>query len=201
MAGAIFQALLAGGPQPARAVFIGSNYGATTTYTNEPIGAASPDRIVVAIITGVSPSTLTIGGVSATRRANNIVSLSIWTASVPTGTTATIVCNQTCNLQGVYALYGVLSETPIDTATIANSGSHSTTVDVYKRGVALAGFQSNNGSSTTWTGLTKDQDHGSPVLSVASQAFDTDQTGRTIDCTPSAGGIFQMVVASWQPAS
>lgn len=109
----ITQALMGGYSNrlPIEVAYIG-NTGSTTNsssynFASQNIGTASSDRIVVvgvSLYDGGPPSSVTIGGVSASKlNTAGAGNASLWAASVPTGSTATIsvVTNSTASCCGI----------------------------------------------------------------------------------------------------
>lgn len=147
---------------------------ATTTFSSVGIGTADAGRLVAVAIMNrrgtysTVPSTVTIGGISATLLHSKDTTVSsfhfgasIWIASVPSGTTADVVvtwsdadvlyCNVLC-----YRLLGAAS-TAYDTAD--HDHTSGTTIDVAAGGIIIGGMTDGNaGPSCTPTGLTEDYD-------------------------------------------
>jgi hypothetical protein len=122
--------------------------------SSNSIGAADSNRMVVAAFAwfdggGASNITaVTIGGVSATLTAADIDSggisgVEIWTATVPTGTTAQVVATKT----GLHSMHrmtvhlsrvvGHSSNTPTDTITATGTSSATGGIDVPANGGAI----------------------------------------------------------------
>lgn len=134
------------------------------TFTGVSIGAASADRriVVVAVArsgSAITLSSMTIGGISATKAVDEvgnglICSQSISIAAVPTGTTATIVVTMSasvgCCSIFVYTTTGITSDTATD---IATSG---TTIDVIKGGLLIAFSSNGSGANASWSEVTED---------------------------------------------
>lgn len=146
------------------------------TYTGVAIGTAAANRTVIVADgfrdAGNCPlSSMTIGGISATRVAQNVNSVtnttitSIWVAAVPTGTTATIVtvyCASTDSAEGlgVYAAYGLNSSTPTATSGSSSSTAPSLNLNVSAGGmvIAVAWALGQSQPMCSWTGVTSDYD-------------------------------------------
>lgn len=192
------------------------------------IGVAAADRQVIVVATStksISPyrpfTAVTIGGNAATIHASEVagdggisanpsMSMSIASLAVPSGTTATITVSLTGNVDGaciaVYALYGLVSVTPYDTASNGGVGANpSTTIDVPAGGIVIAGYGGMGGTpgSASWTGLNAvDQNQAFPGAgpawsSGATQSGLAAQTGRTISVTAAASGPELIVAASF----
>ena len=119
------------------------------TSASLAIGTASSRRLVLALVavgadntgsTMADPTSVTIGGVSATKLASKsyaFVNHSIWAASVPTGTTATVSATLPALIFGyivqAYALAGVI-ETPAYTASVTSNLS----IGAVRNGMVIA---------------------------------------------------------------
>lgn len=142
----------------------------TTNNTSDPqtfagmaIGDAASDRIIIAWLhiasgtsMGAAPTSVTIGGVSATRRVDisgdGYTRLCCYTATIPTGTTANVVIDYSSrgstNMTAVhlYRMVGQASETPHDTATSGGStNTHSTTIDIPAGGYLIEAVSTSRG--------------------------------------------------------
>ncbi len=139
----------------------------TYTFASQPIGTASASRrVVVAIHTRTATiSTVTIGGVSATldrdyNLSNNRVTIA--SAVVPTGTTASVVVTFTaagtrCGI-GVWSLS---SGSPTgQTATGSGTTTAACTVTTVAGQVVIAATTENGtvGTTVAWTGATERYD-------------------------------------------
>lgn len=117
----------------------GTNAGAGSfSFPNSDIGSPSPNRIIAVVAnywefdTTVSISSFTVGGIALTERitTGNLVSgasgsyvyASIWSAVIPTGSTATIdigfsrLIERGCQV-GIWSIYNAQSATPISTTS------------------------------------------------------------------------------------
>lgn len=108
--------------------------GTSISYTSVPIGVADANRVVaVAIVADTAggastPTAVTIGGISATQvggaycNSLSVLDTSIWYASVPTGTTATVAVTYTIATvaSGVEA-YRIITTTPTPSASATNT--------------------------------------------------------------------------------
>lgn len=193
-----------------RAIYSSTTDASTYTFTSSDIGTAT-DRsaIVVAVHTaGNAPSSVTVGGTSATQinTVGSTVITSLWRVSGVSGTTATIVVNTsgtaTRCLIGVYALYNLRSTTPIDNATtFALSGSSRTlTLNTIVNGVII-GCASTSASprSFNWTGATENYDTSIESANVNSgaSAVTTSNTTTTVSFTTLSTGLVY-ALASWR---
>lgn len=180
------------------AAFTDSKSGASS-WANVNIGEASAERIIVVATSdtaGTHISAVTVGGIAATRRANGSYA-QIWTASVPTGTTATISVTSssgTLNGIGVYAIYGLNSAVPFDTGT----GTTSAPVDVQAGGFVIACF-SGTPVQGAWVNVT--QDYSASVSGDHySSASDLFETAQTVNVTRTAtGNMWAVASASFGP--
>jgi len=195
----------------------------TYTFTSQAIGTQSNDRFIavcVELTGGITTATLdsvTVGGVSATRRVAGSASggfKEIWTTptvanSGPTGTTANIVVSATsspvclnCAIE-VYAITGASSVVP--TATASDTAAPlSQSINVPANGLCIGGARGvGTPGNATWTGLTKDADNavdaGVSHSTSASAEFTTAQVGLTVACSFAAGTATGMAVAAWGP--
>ncbi len=136
----------------------------THTFSGVAIGAAHGTRQVF-VATYYDPSTaVTVGGVTA----SSVVTvtgnfLRLWRASVPTGTTASVVVTRSGSGRlaiQVWAAYNLRSTTPHDTASYEAGGaatSHTTTINTANKGILIAasGTAVTTGVTvSSWTGAT-----------------------------------------------
>lgn len=177
------------------------------TYTSVAIGPAASNRTVIIADgfrdAGICPlASLTVGGIAATRVAQNVNSAtnttitSIWVAAVPTGTTATIVSVYCASVDsaeglGVYAAYGLGSTTPIATVGNSSATAPSLNLNVLSGGMVIATAWA-LGQTTpmcTWTGVTADYSmitdptSTSQVMAGASASLLAAASPRTVSCT------------------
>lgn len=152
------------------------------THSGLSFGSAKSDRLLIATLTYnanniTSLSSVTIGGVSATRLVKRLYNQSagatltpsseIWAASVPTGTSGSVVLN--VNTSGnlwdssvaIYAATGLRSATPtaiMSSDDVSHSKTLNMSVSVQGGGfaVATAYFEGlGTATSSTWTGATQ----------------------------------------------
>lgn len=186
----------------------------TTTWASKAIGTAAANRHVVVGIftrTGVSISSVTIGGISATSvvtvtNGNNHAALYI--AAVPTGTTANIVVTygstSVVHAIAVWAIYGA-NATAHDTGSDTTDTFSPSSFDVPAGGVAIgfvSGANSPPSNNAAWTGLTEDVDVGADEAGCygASAAFASAQTGLSVICDLTTLPQEPLAVfASWGP--
>jgi len=192
------------------------------TFAGKDIGAVASDR-VIAVGVGTSSGTnaavissVTIGGISATKAISSNAeenSLSdIWYATVPTGTTATVVVTYTLEQQrcgiGVWAVYnssGAPTATAEDNQDIADASAvTSTTINVPANGGVLAYACGVSGGVLTFTlaGVTEDFDEN--IASIVyhtggAENYASAQVGLTVSCTATANTRQTMPVAAWGP--
>jgi hypothetical protein len=187
----------------------------TFTFSSQSLGTASDDRrIVVGIHTGGTGtiSSVSIGGVSATRLTRSLDGsgnelCALWIAAVPTGTTGDVVVvwsTTTTNCAiGVWAVYGLVSNTAFAVASTGTSATDpaSVTIDIPQLG-GVVGFARcvTNTNPFTWTGLTEDFDDNVPTdnpYTGASDEFSAGETGRTVSADNTTAA--RMSVASFGP--
>ena len=194
-----------------------STNAASYSFTLLDIGAADSTRIIAAFVGNIDsdgaevPTSVTIGGVSATQRASIILSnaaLSLWTAAVPTGTTATVdivypETQVTCGV-ALYSFYSLVSAVP--TSTTTNSSASGTTLSASRtptrlQNAVIGGFVVEDTTPTiNWTILTEDSDFGPESLqeSTASLA-DAALSVQTPVVTVSGADMSRvMILALWE---
>ena len=168
--------------------------GLAYTWTGAAIGAASADRRVVVTVhsyLNMNPTAtvtgMTIGGVTASRDAykvrDNVVLVEVWSAVVPTGTTADVAVSFSGNDSPQYvrlsthaitgapsvfanagagdsgaAVTGIIEGVVVAASSVYNNGTQSTT--------AWSG-----GATQTWLGNGGDKIHGSVATTTASGAM------------------------------
>lgn len=195
--------------------------GTTFTFNSRAIGAASADRIVVVGVSAgqsgstVRTCTVTIGGVTATqlvfvaKTSTNSTHVGLFALLVPTGTTGNIVLTFSgtqvrCGID-VWALTGTAGVvTPANTAnnTAASTTAVSTTITTVAGGACIGMFGdaiSGASQTTTWTGLTEDND-SVVELSVFSGAHLNGTAGGSLSISAtesSTGAGLVLVAASW----
>lgn len=147
----------------------------TYTFTSHAIGTATADRVVLVAVgvrsatAGVSISSMTIGGVSATELAEastgSNVSVAVYGLLVTSGTTATIVVTPSASCQrcqiAVYEMTGTGGSTTTSATATDITSPTSTTITIPVNGAAVAGAFGQSASAVgtaTWAGLTKDAD-------------------------------------------
>lgn len=165
-----------------------SGVATTYTFTDHPIGAAAPSRLVVVCIQGGAAggrtiTSVTIGGVAATivgaTNASSTIRNVFAYLAVPAGTTATIVVNSSASLQqcriNVYSITGLQSSAPID-AQVNNTATATTGLSLTapEGAAVIAGFSASGGATaTTWSWAGSAENHDAPLgtndLSVASK--------------------------------
>lgn len=205
----------AGGVVPATVSFTASAVDTTNltvyTFSSQAIGTANSTRqVVVGVSSNETVSTVTIGGISATKilEIGGSQRAGLWVADVPTGTTADVVVTfasggARCAI-GVWALYNAASSTDDTGSSTANPLTD--TLNIPASGVAIGYAYTFNSPSRTfvWSGITEafDEDVESTARSSgASDEFTTEQVGLTITATPSGStSTNSMALASWGPA-
>jgi len=193
----------------------------TYTFASRDLGAAASDRQIVAVVVshsnaGVTLSSVTIGGVSATIDANELASdtsrrVTIARAAVPTGATGDVVITfgasaARCSV-GLYRITGATATVGATNSAATTSTTFATTIQSTVGGVVIAG--ATNGSSSNynevdWTGgdLTEDWQlaMGSLGRQPGSGASDLAPSGAVLDAhavfSYSAAGIIVAVAYS-----
>lgn len=140
---------------------------AFATFTAQPIGAADSSRRVLVAVTlfdtsGTFPQSVTVGGVAATKLVSEAVT-SIWSAAVPTGTTADVVVSSfngattidSCAIK-VFRLVGA-NPTPTESVVTATSFVGDPTIAVTTPsggGSLIYGWTESLGSTATMVNAT-----------------------------------------------
>jgi hypothetical protein len=195
----------------------------TYTFAGASFGAAAASRKIVIVACGglaaAVGSTVTIGGVSGSSVIEKLgdggeLSIIMWQADVPTGTTGDIVIAWS-GAQGrmgleVYRIINAGTGPSAASATVSDGaddggGVLALTVTVPALGVVISGAANNNGDRTTWANVTEDADNsigeGSYEISSGSEAYATLQTSLAVTATVSGTGTSEAgVAASWAPA-
>jgi hypothetical protein len=188
--------------------FVGSS-GSPHTSASMNFGTADSSRKLILVAFGTAgsvasgnPSSCTIGGVSATQAVSAVITQvwsQIWIASVPTGTSGSVVLSGVSgnwvSVCGLYAVKNLQSATP--TATASNSVLPITLgpTTVSGNGILVGTIGSNSAGSVgtaSWTGsITKDFDSsflsGNIALSGASYTA-TGSASLSTSATFSGGG-------------
>lgn len=184
--------------------------GATSyTFSGMDFGAVHTGRYLVAcIISTANLSSVTIGGVAATRIVGPEIFAEMWIANVPTGTSGDVVINAGSNIiragVNLYSLIGISSSTPHDTASDwANNASRSASIDCPSKGVIIcgAGFTAASGNAA-WGNVTEDdEDSGAPsnIYTSASKFFGSTQSGLSVTVSMTSASNSQLVAASFGP--
>jgi len=144
----------------------------TYTFSAQAIGTAASDRYVIVGVAGSNtasePSTVTVGGVSATKvvgTAGGNHSAGLWVALVTSGSTADIVVTWPGSIDrcaiGVWSSTGLSSVTPSNTAT-SNATPGSCTVTTLAGGFAIA-FSHLGYGTVTWSGTGVTQDFNTSI--------------------------------------
>lgn len=168
----------------------------TYTFAGTSIGTAAEDRFVIVSASLRSTasrtfSSVSIGGTNGTELVkfdSNQTCVGIWGLRVTSGTTADIVVTMSAAASrcacGVWAVYGLNSLTPIDTAS-STASPLALSLDTLPGCAVLAATYTGGSTLETWAGLTEDFDttvegahnHG------ASGLMTTAETPRTVTLT------------------
>lgn len=141
----------------------------TYTFNTQPFGTAQADRYICVAYGarqsgGAGFSSGTIGGVSASKVVES--NLANWwpagmmVAAVPTGTTGTVAITfggtmTECAI-AIWAMYGLSSGTPYDTAHTGNQDPQSLNVDTQADGFVIAYGHAQAETFSSMTGVTQD---------------------------------------------
>ena len=152
------------------------------TYASAPIGTAATNRLVVVVVayrcndfTKIL-STVTIGGISAVKQATSGGGdpVSIWSAIVPTGTTASVVATFATAVNtgvaiSVYTIQGGASSTARTWGGITNNSTSDTVgfaLTINKSDAVIVGAVSDQqASGVTLTNVTEDIEYTPAQLS------------------------------------
>lgn len=182
------------------------------TFTAQAIGTAAADRYVIVGAAGSNtasePSSVTVGGVSATKAvgtAGGNHSAGLWVALVTSGSTADIVVTWPGSIDrcaiGVWSATGLSSVTPSNTAT-SNASPGSCTVTTLADGFAIAYSHLGYGT-VTWSGTGVTQDFNTSIeASVKNTGASAPTTGSNLTFTSTYSATFDgttrpMVAASF----
>ena len=124
----------------------------TNTISGLALGTAAPNRYIVAAISlnnnSRTVTAVTIGGHSATEIGTMVsgtgspfTQVWLWIAAVPNGTTGAVVKtgNDSENwFVALWAVYGITSSTPYDTASATGTDPSTTACDIPANGIAIA---------------------------------------------------------------
>jgi hypothetical protein len=183
--------------------------GTPFTFNAVPIGAASPDRLVVIalMMQANDVASVTIGGIAATKAIginNGTTFCELWIAAVPTGTTANVALGGGSGTNprlciASYSLYGA-SAAPLATATDITStydanlafGANCVVIGAFTNAPAI-------GSSDIWTGLTEDVDAVNSNTNFSAASIQDVSGSLAINVTPSALSTGALVCAAWGP--
>lgn len=139
---------------------------ASFTFASFPISTAAANRtVIVGVVynSAVSVSSVTVAGVGATQVASN-GTCSFWLASVPTGTTASIVVTTASAIFGCavacWSAYGLRTMTAVGTGSATATGTvHTLDAAAFQGGVVVGVSAQTTAvlSTTAWGGMTMDQ--------------------------------------------
>ena len=167
------------GSQPPSVSYAAANINTTNpsntfTWNGTSISTADPTRYMYLIAYSVSAniasdtdwvSSCSIAGVSATKifapGSSSNSAFTMWRAAVPTGTSGTVsLTRNTGNgfshvMWALFAVYNLLSTTPVHTITPSGSTSASGTLNLTAGGVAFGMAIQITNNGFTWSGLTE----------------------------------------------
>ena len=194
-----------------------SSTATTYTFSSMGIGTASSGREILVGVSGsgtdVTLNSVTVGGVAGTFVAHQddaAVSVSLYRAAVPTGTTADVVVVFSSNKEGCGAATYECTDLPtfpydvIGATTASSTANRTLTVNVPANGTVM-GFivwDANPVATTTWTGITETFDDQVKVnnaqFSGAMDTFDTAQAvTMTMDPSGSNAQNSRQLAVSW----
>jgi hypothetical protein len=183
----------------------------TATFNGVNIGTAASNRVVVVISSCESNvgTAVTIGGISASLaigESTGVSSLQIWYATVPTGTTATIIHTAAGNaIQQVIQVgyfYSGASTTPSNTNSIGQGTSpQSLAVTVPTGGFGVFGGYATTNVSVAWSGTNVISDFitSTPNGSSLGSAHDATSGSQTATFSDGISALNHLVAASWGP--
>ena len=198
---------------------VSSSVASTYTFSNQAIGTATSDRVVIVnfgslkdTAAAYSVTSVTIGGVAATKihsaQTQTSWGLSSYYATVPTGTTADIVIVHSANMNrcGIQVVtttnIGELHQVALAEAS-SGSDPLSFTVDA-PAGSLVVGYVYDTGSSSqTWTELTENFDEQISTTHYHSGAIKNYSSAATptITADPSGSSTTFGIVVVFQPES
>lgn len=190
------------------------------TFSSQNLGTATADRWIlgVAVVAHSSSSavsefdSITVGGVTVSiarqQRANagDSITVAVFKAHVPTGTTGDVVFNLTDTgmVRGCVVLYSHEGEPTLYDSDASTSIDPSVSIDIPAGGFALSGsgITGDVSGTTAWTNLTEDSDAVNFVnVSSASDDFASAETGRTITANGTGTNTGCGVFTSWSVPS
>jgi hypothetical protein len=189
------------------------------SFASQAFGPAAADRLVIVGIAYTDASgnpdisSVTIGGVSATKHTNarpdsstsKFCGSAIYSASVPTGATGTIVVtpNQTitnCSIS-VYSVIGLNSTSDIYSSS-TNSASQddpSNTATVQLDGILVASSVRNDSAdSVTWTNATEDHDSSGDDAWSSAHVDGTSDGTLAVTATWTGSSATALSVVAWR---
>lgn len=186
----------------------------THTHASLSLGAAADNRVIIATVgwRGSGTTSLnaaTIGGIPAVIVSNIGVAseankVAIISALVPSGTTGDIVLtwNDTCNRSRVVVRRVIgCSYLPFDVSK-STADDPTYDIDVPAGGIAVGVGCALGTTTTTWVGLTEDDDsQPESIITVSSgtEVFASTQTNLTVTCNFATSSADTGAFASWGP--
>lgn len=185
------------------------------THSGLNFGAELGARVLIAAVGyagTTATSSVTIGGVSATKAAGAVIGVQrseLWLAAVPTGTSGSVVITDP-NLGSswpssvaIYAVTNLQSLSPVATdsasRTTSTSSALSTSVTVPDFGIVVSAAWANNapGTTATWTGCTQDfYVRFNSNFDAHTAASFTAGAAQTLDVTTNVSGTVNLVVVT-----
>lgn len=197
--------------------------GSTYTYSSHAIGVAAANRLVIVGAHSLQSagsrtiSSVTIGGISATvvsgttfttTTASGDYDSAFYAASVPTGTTATIVVTMSASVAGggggvsVWAAYDLTSSTAVDgdgVVVVGSSPANIPSLTTSGSGFLVASSMAYiaGAGSFTWTNATKRSEVSlvSGPTQLVISAADAATTGAGVAVTAAVSGTIDAIIA------
>jgi len=191
------------------------------TFSNAAIGTATDDRVVIVTIgvaagtaAGVTFGAMTIGGVTATKHGSTAdghsgsAGVAVYSASVSSGTTATIVINFPAkNHSPGLAVYSTVGPISLHEAVKLDSHTSGSAALSFSPDVPAGGFvveHSYSHASSTYTTTEVTEHYDRVIVSnrgdTAGSKHYTSSASPTITVDPSGSGATSGIVAVFAPA-
>lgn len=183
------------------------------TFTAVSLGTAHADRkILIAVSTeggasGTPPTTVTIGGISATQLTSNGTSsefVAFWIATVPTGITGDIILTWSGITPrdvafGLYRLVYFMS-TLSDSAVldVTSNITETINIDCPASGAIIAALTDDSDTAATWTTMTElyDARSGNLLYSGCGQTYSTEQINFAVSVGTTGAGSSHRIISA-----
>lgn len=191
--------------------YVDTSSPASYTFSNVDFGQPASGRVIVVVAGnrdsaggGDTYPTATIGGVTADNTVsavNSVLGIAIKSARVPTGTSGTVTLSLIDPVDhtwiAVYALYGLLSPTAVDTDSATDANSFSALV-ARPNGIIIAGGVATSGTSFAPTNLTEHYDADVETARYTAAANQGILGSSTYAASLTGSGTRAIVAASWR---